>query len=383
VLGPWCAHAPLWCNPFLCQLPGSQSLPLHGLEQGFEDLAELNTINTVQDAMMATQDLARVTSAEQYQQTVWPFWLHRSPLFLDRQHASERLEALVHAIPAAWRHAVDTASPQGLLDAPPPADVLSSLMQRLGWERAAGSPVMCSNVTVKSLTQLQMQPILSRRRDKHAAFLALASEGLPSNQHATHQELLSLLKRLWRLKWDNYRKELFWRITLDGVANSARMHMLGQLCACGVPGPGRDHHYWDCPVAQAVIAVIRLQLPAAVTLSRVHVWMSRVPHATLHSGVWMVTCQAAFLAMDKGRGLLCEWALRPPHVRTLPLDIQLCIASRVAVATFWDMLADFVGLKLYPAEWVQHISATHPFIAVSSLVEVEPKLVVNRPSSPH
>ena len=108
-------------------------------------------------------------------------------------------------------------------------------------------------------------------------------------------------------------------------------------------------------------------------------WLSRVPHASLHSGVWMVTCQAALLAMDKGRALLCEWALHPPHVRVLPLHVQLSIASRAAVATFWDMLADFVGLQLYPESWVQHISATHPFIAaVLSSPEGEHTLAVNR-----
>jgi hypothetical protein len=41
----------------------------------------------------------------------------------------------------------------------------------------------------------------------------------------------------------------------------------------------------------------------------------------------------------------------------------------VAVATLWDMLNDFVWLRLYPAEWLVglgsegHVGPNHPFIS--------------------
>ena len=104
-LGPWCANATLWCNPFLLQQDHGSPLPPHGLERDFADLAELTTLTTVQHAITALQELRQVTSYAQYRDGVWAFWLHRSMAFLDRQHALDRLEALVAAIPVMWRHA--------------------------------------------------------------------------------------------------------------------------------------------------------------------------------------------------------------------------------------------------------------------------------------
>lgn len=38
------------------------------------------------------------------------------------------------------------------------------------------------------------------------------------------------------------------------------MHMLGVSCDCGVVAPDRQHHFWGCPVAQAVTQVLQEQL---------------------------------------------------------------------------------------------------------------------------
>lgn len=73
--------------------------------------------------------------------------------------------------------------------------------------------------------------------------------------------------------------------------------------------------------------------------------------------------------MDQGRGLLYKWQKQrdtpgeeplPAHLHTAQQRLQA--AGRVAVATFWDRLHDFVGLGLCPAGWLDHIPTYHPFL---------------------
>jgi hypothetical protein len=54
------------------------------------------------------------------------------------------------------------------------------------------------------------------------------------------------------------------------------------------------------------------------------------------------------------------------------------VASRVAVATFWDLLHDFVALQLYKPAWLLQVTATHPFLTVRIGAQGEPELFVNK-----
>ena len=77
--------------------------------------------------------------------------------------------------------------------------------------------------------------------------------------------------------------------------------------------PGRRHHFWECPVAQAVVGIMQQQLvgwmPGA--LQPHHVLCMRCPEPVpsaggapgpaVHKGVWRVVCLAAINAMDSGR----------------------------------------------------------------------------------
>jgi hypothetical protein len=82
---------------------------------------------------------------------------------------------------------------------------------------------------------------------------------------------------------------------------------------------------------------------------------------------------AALLGMDKARQLLAKWLLQARNGQPVPQHDatpaqQLQVACRVAVATLWDMLNDFVSLRLYPAEWLVRVGSqgwvgpNHPFI---------------------
>lgn len=383
-VGDWCANAPLWCNPLLVQ-GHSELLPVRGLEDRFADLAELSTLTTVQHAMSALSDLQRVQSTRQYQAVVLPFWFKGQGYFADWQLALQRVSDLVAAIPESWRTAAAAAPAAGSRVSG--VEVVQSLMGRIGWGHPLhpGQSVKLLGLTVKDATVLQMQPVLMARQMKHDAFLEDACQGVPAPHVLLHmqRELKVLFDNLWGLQWDNARKELFWRLAVDGLPTSARMHMLGESCACGAVAPGRLHHYWECPVAQAVIGVVNAHLPMQQGVSRCHLWLSKVPGGSaLHSGVWMVVCQAALGGMDKGRRTLTALDLGATGshgvVRVIPPAARLNIASKVAVATFWDLLQDYVGMATCPGRWLEQVGAAHPFLHVCTSPDGSRRLHVRR-----
>jgi hypothetical protein len=367
----WCAQVPLWGNVFAASHLG-QPLATRGLEAQFADVAALGTITTVGEAVAATRDVTACTTAQQYQQGVWGFWFAHMVGFAELQHTKARMAALYLALPARFRDPVTAAvnSNQHLLPGPGGprcADVWVALRGRLGWKRQHGKPITLAKASVRVLTQLQLGPLAASVAQRHGTYLEAASQGLPAQEAPTQAELLGMLRRAWQLPWDNQRKELLWRLVLDGVPTAQRMAMVGQSCACGVVGPGRQHHYWACPVAQAVVAAMQQQLPQQVQLRPVHVWLARPPHRTLHKGVWLVVALAALLAMDHGRRRLCAWALPPKPGQqpapAPPVDQRLSVASSAAVGMFWGMLADFIGMSLCPPDWLATVPGDHPFLA--------------------
>ena len=392
-LGEWCKHAPLWCNPFLKQAPGGLlgigPLPRHGLESEFGDLAEMSTLHTISHALTALQEVRACSSSHAYQQQIWPFWLQRDPRFVDRQVAEDRLDALVTAIPVPWRLAAVGVGGGVPLPVPSPQVLVQTyIIDRLGWGHPslANRCVSLSQLTVKLATLLQLEPLLAAREVKHTAFLAEACLGLGANLQAPPTELMCLLRRLWRLPWDNQRKEFFWRFTVDGLPTAARMHMLGEPCAvCQSMAPGRRHHYWECPVAMAVVTELRRGLAGfgGEPLRCDHVWLARRPCDQLHQGLWLVVCQAALLGMDKGRRLMVATTMADRHqqhrgLHSLPGPAQLQVVCRVAAATFWDMLADYVGLGMTPVTWLAEVHSQHPFLGVQLAADGRRSLVLRR-----
>jgi hypothetical protein len=67
------------------------------------------------------------------------------------------------------------------------------------------------------------------------------------------------------------------------------------------------------------------------------------------------------------------------HLHTAQQQLQA--AGRVAAAAFWDSLHDFVGLRLCPAGWLDHIPPNHPFLCNAWEGE-ERVLWVNRLAQP-
>ena len=396
-LGSWCAALPLWCNPFLAQQPARvfpgvpalfwSALPRAGLEQidlgqqfDYRVLAECSQISTVGHAVQALSEVRQCSRATW--DMVRQFWFgSHAGMFRDRQLAVDTLEALVGALPTQLRQAV-AAVPPGQPGIGTPTEALARLVGRLGWScpLRQNHTVGLPQLSVRVATALQLQPVLDARREKHEAFLSLACVGLPAPLRAQPPELMVLFRQLWQLPWENQRKELFWRLTLDGLPTAARMRM-GEPCACGHLAPDRKHHFWECEVAVAVRGEMHRGLAGLVSPAALrcdHVWLARCPSPQVHPRLWLVVCLSALLAMNGGRKSLFALCRGP---RGLPGHLACNIAVRVAKAQFWDMLADFVGLKLCPARWLEEAAALpqpHPFLGILTGGQGQRSLILRR-----
>ena len=248
------------------------------------------------------------------------------------------------------------------------------MLPQLGWQWL-GQPLQLAGCTVRQGTDLQLGPMWQRRRQQYLEpYAALAVDGAVGPA----DELLGLLRRLWRVRWENQHKEPFWRLVYNALPTAARLH-LDQPCQCGAAGAAdRHHHFWECPIAQAVVAAISAaaaaagQLPPAAPLSKPSIWLARAP-AAVHSGVWDVVSLSAVAAMDHGRRRMYALSLGPPP--PTPLHVT---ASRSAVARFWVLLADFVALRCTPASWRDALPPAHPFICFDP---ASGTFVVNRPAA--
>jgi hypothetical protein len=388
--GDWCYNMPLWCNPYMVGAVHG-ALPWRGLEARFGWLALLGTINTVGDALHACHEVHAAPSAEVYRQRVRRFWFGGDAAYADWQLAKEHLAALVAAIPSVWRQVAERVSDARLLTAPTAAQVGAHLLGRLGWEAPGGKQYTMPAMTVRLFTAVQWQFASAAVSARHTAFVeAVQAMVGPGAQPVSQQELLRFLRGVWRLRWDNGRKEVVWRLVFDAFPTAARMHKDDCACACGEAVPGWQHHFWGCPVAQAVVAAMQHQLSVlAVQLQPVHLLLGRCPHPALHPGVWQVAVVAALLGMQKGMRVQAKWAIAraqgavvPQHLVTSAQRVQ--VASQLAVATLWDMLQDFVCLRLYPHEWIigvgveQGVGPAHPFLATGLSAAGQQVLLVRR-----
>ena len=219
--------------------------------------------------------------------------------------------------------------------------------------------------------------------------------------------LTAPMRILWKLPWENERKETFWRLAINGVP-AAGGHDIAPTgpCPCGWHGPpsGEDqphramqqqiHVFWSCPIAAAVRESVSSALPPETQLPCSALWLLQAPSG-IHNEVWSVACAAAVEAMNWGRRYL--WALSRDgeeaeelldHTQTLitaffpaigpdsvpPVteeDQQVSLvlrASHRAVAAWRSsecrfLQQDFVEQRHAPEDW-RAVAATHLFIRV-------------------
>lgn len=398
--GPWCANAPLWDNPLAPAGSDGTAGGAHLLHTLRDDQRQ-RTISTVGHAVLALRAAAdpQRWQAADGQQRWAPHRPGTPPWLLTRFDFADLLQQVVDALPPGWVAAAQAALPAaaaaggGSGALPSQAEVEALLVRSLGWlAPPRARKVRLVGLTVKSATRLQMGDVLMRRGVKRMVFAhaALQCSGAPAAAlaqqpvlHASNQALAAF-RVLWPLRWDNRLKELYQRLCLDGVPTYGRMRgspaMAAKICVCGCRCPGRVHHYWQCPVAEAVRREVERQLPPLVEAPAVgqagvarlqcnHLWLMRAPHTApaLHIGVWHLVCMAALAGMDEGRRklygvqLALERGQYSPWAELTVAD-QLGAASRLAVARFWQVLTDAVAVGAPPLVWLLRLSPAHPFI---------------------
>ena len=414
--GPWCLSIPLWGNPLLSLLS-----PTHpdGIDLQFIHFHEAG-VATLGQLLGLEAALAACPSQAAYSAATGPRrrLLRNSYAFAERHVAVEQAAQLLAALPQAWLTAARAAAATAPAAPQPVLGTVFSdlLLPRLGWQLPGQRPITLASLTVRAATSLLTRPAADARAATYLApFAALAtSSTAPAAAHLA--ELQAAMQRLWRLPWENGRKEAFWRLAYDALPTAARMHV-DRPCSCGCPAPRPDrlHHFWACPVAQAVVSDIQAACATAAApapppppLALAHLWLARTP-AGLHAGIWGVVCLAAIEAMDRGRRGLAAARLRqerqqtaaqpqPSQQRQLTLDafLQLSPAGTAAAAepppppppaaepsqaaagggpppdpltsairrarsTFWSLLADFEALDCIPSSWLSEVPPTHPF----------------------
>jgi hypothetical protein len=280
---------------------------------------------------------------------------------------------------------------------------------------------------------MQMGPLFEKRAEYRWDFVdSVAPAGVrgdPDVVAACCKSVAAAQRQLWKLRWDNHYKEVYWQLVVNGLTTTERMHMQDCGCVCGpvVGGPpGRHHHFWECFVAQAVAAQLQHQItgwyPGALQPQHVLCMLSPgagVPGARpLHEGVWRVVCLSAINAMDVGRSAAAKARVEQREQAALdaarqqlpavPVDQQLITQllqpatltdsqrqhheqvqqrrqaqaqlvqqqrqqlaaaklealKRQAVARFWELLQDFVVLRVAPASWLTQLAPDHPFLRV-------------------
>lgn len=328
----------------------------------------------------------------------------------------EQVNGLFDAIPASWREAARQVLPStdtslhlhtGPLDWAAQSPAVHSLLSCLGWEQPAvqdqrRSIVLLSSerpFTVRAATTLQLVSTTAARDQAHRRFVldALSPPPLPPASEARISSALQALRaamtQLWRLQLvENVYKEPLWRLAVNGVA-AAGGHGISMPgpCPCGWAGPAaldpapamcwQRHHFWDCPVAQAVVAAVSSALPAGTPpLTRPQVWLLQSP-AGVHADVWPAIAALALYAMERGRRY--QWAhskgqsevddaAQPLITDFFPrLDGQpraqpealSTAAGRRAVAWFWCAAQDVTFTGQVPQPWIS-IGSLHPFFFV-------------------
>ena len=364
---------PLWRNP-LIQLPAADGGG--PLAQEFDMLASVPGSRALGEpgrGVHTLGDLLHLMAAVQASPADGRGWaaacasLFGSPyLFYERQQAVDFLWRALRMLPQGWMAAAAAESALPAAQHLTQAAVEQHLAGQLGWVRG-GISIPLSGYRVRQGTTMLTAARGQQRQQRWAAFVrealpaAAASDAQQEVEQAAAVAFAALLRRCWRIPWDNKVKEVYWRLALDGLPLAARMPGSDlQPCGCGTDQPGRQHHYWACSVAQAVVASVRAQLPPAHRpLQRQAIWLGEAP-AEVHDGVWVVVCLAAVAAMDHGRKVMVARLLGEPPAA--PGQQLAARAAARAVARLWELLQDFCSLGVAPADWSAVVPANHPFL---------------------
>jgi hypothetical protein len=247
-----------------------------------------------------------------------------------------------------------------LLPATGVASLPAAAAEQLGWAHPMSRPAqplppLLPGVhlpPVATLTSLLLSGVHLQRKRAHTAYVSQALQQGAGQVQQQRRAFVATLGAVWRLPWENARKEALWRLAVNGIPG-AQVH---GPCACGAPAPAarhpqhnRMHAFWECPVARAVTAQLAAGAGVGVgELQRSSVWLLLPPSPDLWVTAWQVAALAALDAMEYGRRFLWFLRARPGFAAAAGVER----VSRAAAARFWFNLQDFAaGQGVQPQGW--------------------------------
>ncbi|GIL55468.1 hypothetical protein Vafri_11032 [Volvox africanus] len=342
--GDWCWAAALWGNPLLPNNNtggnGNNTYRRPGLEAHHTVLATCKKLLTVGD-LVRVYDMLEHGQGTNLQDAEWIEWIYQhldpsnmSNLQREKEATHTAITALYADINPIWLEAarsVETRKQeedrqqheQRVHPLPDRKTVMAMIIRRLGWRLpGSSSTVPIYGLTVRQATQLQNGPALEQRQQLMTAFVQEARGVVGATAHIDPENEVNrfhtTLARLWSdVRWENKNKETLWRLAVDGVPLPGNTHlsrMPPQPCGCGTlggpnspPSSPRLHHFWECPIAQAVRDQIDRHLPISATteggMGRHHLWLIQAPPGC-DQAPWDVIAMAALSSMEHGRHCL-------------------------------------------------------------------------------
>ncbi|PNH09418.1 hypothetical protein TSOC_003941 [Tetrabaena socialis] len=385
-------------DPQLAADAAAAALPRPGLDCRHTRLATCTALRTVGDAVR----IGRAVSGAPLGGPEWQTWVAeqlapRNASTFRRSTVTAAITGLLNDISAEWRDAaaaaLDRAGGDGQAAAAAlagagvesEAEMRAQCVNRVGWRLSPSLVIRPRKLTVGIATMLQHQVGAQQRARLHAAYEREARQQPPANppmggQPAEMQAscVPPVLQRLWGMQWEREHKETMWRLAIDAVPLPGNSHLRGmqpEQCGCGgyggagaQPCSPRAHHFWECPVAKAVVAQIAAHVPGPV--SRAHVWLAEAPPG-MQQGVWDAVALAALSAMERARvglraatrhaaggaaagGAAGAGVAPPPAVE---------VAKARAVLEFWQRLRGFAELGVPSRGWGE-VGAEHPILSV-------------------
>ena len=125
----------------------------------------------------------------------------------------------------------------------------------LSWQ-IDGSQIPLTKYSVQLGTHLLTLNQQEQRQTRYADWIRQISE-------QPCPPLSTALTPLWRTRLNNYWKESFWDVCLNGqLLADIQAKTCIKPCGCNTSGPmpGRQHHFLECPVATSIYNTIQQQL---------------------------------------------------------------------------------------------------------------------------
>lgn len=250
--------------------------------------------------------------------------------------------------------------------------------------------MLAATYTVKKGTAMQLHPVVQERANRHMDFIEEALGRQIQRDHPQGcAELLALRRKMayaWRLKWENAFKITWWQLAMNAVRHPNNGSMLrsngGQPlprygCSCGAGTCSRQHHFWDCAVAQAVVSDLRAALPNHPPIQRDHLWLMEQPCADVWDTVWVVVCLAAITAIEQGRQRLYATVTGVRTPRNGQMRITAYLNPQITIDTvcrwtrrqFWANLANLAAKGIHGGgleSMAANLTPTSPFLGVEN-----------------